>query len=134
MNVELKAVLQTLRNTGVIKGYDDARSISPNIEDASLELPRILYHPLKEEAGSNRLATESVSQVTTIYFVLISICTTENLEATRNALLAGLVGKVFGGANGVSEVNHVEGEVLEVTATAVWWRDVFSYRLERRVL
>lgn len=134
MNNEVSVILTKLRTEGSIKSFDDARSITANIEDASMELPRVLYHPLKEEANPNRLATEAVSQVTTVYFVLVSVCPSELLEATRNAILANLVGKIFGGAVGVSEVNHVEGEVLEVSATAVWWRDVFSYRLERRVL
>lgn len=130
----LKLIFAALQAAGAIKSYDDARSVTANVEDASLELPRLLYHPLKEEAGGNRLATTAVSQVTTIYFVVISLCPAEQLESVRNALLAALVGQVFGGASGVSEVIHVEGEVLEVSATAVWWRDVFSFRLERRVI
>ena len=134
MNADLQVVLEALRQAGTIKGYGDALSLNANIEDATLELPKILYHPLKEEAGGNRLGSEAVSQVTTIFFVLLSVCPMGGLDAVRNALLASLVGKVFGGSNGVSEVIHVEGEVLEVTATAMWWRDVFSYRLERRVL
>ncbi len=134
MSEDLKNALQALQVAGVIKSYGNARSVNALIEDATAELPKILYHPLKEEAGGNRLATQAVSQVTTIFFVLISVCPLGGLDAVREALLAGLVGKVFGGSNGVSEVIHVEGEVLEVNATAIWWRDIFSYRLERRVL
>jgi hypothetical protein len=134
MNSALENILATLQNTNVIRAYGEAKSVNPIYEDANADLPKILHHPLKEDAGPNRLGTEAVSQVTTIYFVLISVCPLGGLEAVREALLAALVGKVFGGSNGVSEVIHVEGEVLEVTATAIWWRDIFSYRLERRVL
>lgn len=131
---ELKVLLTKMRADGLIKAFGEARSMNPLIEDASAELPRLLFHHLKEEAGGNRLATQAVSQVTTIYFVVLSVCKSEELAATREALLARVVGQVFGGENGVSEVIHVEGEVLEVSAAAVWWRDIFSYRLERRVL
>lgn len=101
-------------------------------EQQSLQLPVWYVHPLQERAGGNQISTLATRQSVEVQFVVITVCTFADLPTWRDELFGALHGKVLDTSRHLSETEFLQGDVVDVTATAIWWRDVFSYRIERR--
>lgn len=100
-------------------------------EDKNLALPVWYVHPLHEKAEGNATAAGATRQTVTVSFVVITVCAVDDLETWRDELFGAIHGKVLDPTRQLSEFVYEQGEVVDVTATAIWWRDVFSYRIRR---
>lgn len=95
------------------------------------QLPAAFVHPVKDVArGGNRFGTYAHAQTVDEQFAVVTVCAIDELETwrghVRDKLIAGpLPGRVF-------ETDFIEGEILDLNRTAIWWRDVYGTAVERR--
>ncbi len=101
------------------------------------KVPAAFVHPLKDDAlGENRVSSCAHSQVRMERFGVVIVCAIDDLEDWRvevdKALLTPnpATGEWLPGRKHAT--NWVEGEIVDLTATQIWWRDTYSTKTERR--
>lgn len=111
------------------KSVQPARSIEPDPDDLDAALPLLRVHPWREQVQPNRY-DNCVAQRGDEQFAVITVCPLLSLPALRQLLDDSLLGKVLPGYK--HDVIAIGGEVLNVAATAIWWRDIYQTSRERR--
>jgi hypothetical protein len=127
---EIIAALRTVPGLEVI-----APAVSLQALPDLPKYPAALVYPTKEVAEPNQLTTQfAVRQTTMVLFTVVLACSMDDHERLREAVLVALVGKEPDAERNVDLTVHVEGEIMELTPTLVWWRDVFGYKIHRRYI
>ena len=106
---------------------DDALSLNP-APDQQGTLPVLLIHPWTDQAGENRY-DNFVSQGVHERFALVIACARGDLAARRQQIFDALLGQKL--PEHEYETTYVEGKVLDISATAIAWRDIFQTQLDR---
>ncbi|MDI3259476.1 MAG: hypothetical protein QJR02_07245 [Sinobacteraceae bacterium] len=106
-----------------------ARSMESDPSDVSSALPVLLLHPWQEIAGPN-LYDATVTQRVAEQFACVSVCAITDLETRRSELFAALLGAQPPGYEDI--VLYVKGEVVGISASLIWWRDIYSIGFYRR--
>lgn len=122
----------TITDTGLAayyKSVQPARSMEPDPSDLDADLPMLRVHPWREAVQANRY-DNFLQQRADEQFAVVTVCPIEDLEALRNLLDSALLGKVL--PTYTHDIVAVSGEVLNVTATVIWWRDIYQTSRERR--
>lgn len=132
----MAVITEILTELGTVAGITASEAISLQSQlsddaDGLSGLPHWYVMPLHERAEGNENAAGATRQTVTVSFVVITVSKVAELEQWRDELFDALHGKVFDQSRRISECVYVQGEVVDVTATAIWWRDVFSYRIRR---
>lgn len=111
------------------KTVQPAKSIEPDAADLDADLPLLRVHPWKEQVLPNRYDNH-VAQRGDEQFAVVTVCPIEELEALRTLLDSALLGKNL--PTYVHDITAVSGEVLQISATVIWWRDIYQTSRERR--
>lgn len=122
----------TITDTGLAAYYKTvtpAKSIEPDPADLDADLPLLRVHPWREQVLPNRY-DNFMAQRGDEQFAVVTVCLIDQLEALRNLLDSALLGKVL--PTYKHDIVAVSGEVLNVTATVIWWRDIYQTSRERR--
>lgn len=93
-------------------------------------MPAAFVHPLKETAlDGNQLGAHAHRQIVTENFAVVIVCPLAELEQrrdeVRNTLLPGPL------QDRQWQTNYVEGEVLDLDRTTIWWRETYSTQVLR---
>lgn len=127
---EIIAALKTVPGLEVI-----APAVSLEALPDLPKYPAALIYPTKEVAEPNQLTTQfAARQTTMVLFTVVIACPMDKHEKLREDILVALVGKDTDSERNVDITVHVEGEVMELTPTLIWWRDVFGYKIHRRYI
>lgn len=103
------------------------------VDDAAAETPAAYVHPWTEEGAENALGNETPRQLVTDMFAVQVVAApadvsagTDQLEDVRDQIKVALVGWQ---GEYQDVIEFVRGDVLDVNAAKVWWRDI--YRVSR---
>lgn len=115
----------SIQLAGSVAALAEMREIPP--------FPAAFVIPVKEEAAPNALDAGAVRQTTGIMVSVVTACAIEDFDSIReNFLLPGVVGKVIAAAKNVDIIQHLKGDILDISATQTFWQDVFVYYVARR--
>lgn len=118
----------TLTDLGLAAPYAavrKARKVEPDLDDGTATLPLLLLHPWKEAAGANPYDNHVRHEVFE-RFACVTVCAEDDLEDHRQHLFDALLGQVP--PDYTDDVQYIEGEVLDLNMTTIWWRDIFEMK------
>ncbi len=100
-------------------------------------LPAAFVHPVKDtREGESRLGNCRHSQVRVESFAVVVVCAIDDLQGWRDEVDTVLLTPPGPGAEWLPGRKHatqwVEGDIVDLTRTAIWWRDIYSTSVERR--
>lgn len=91
--------------------------------DAS-QLPIIYVHPAVEEAKPSTYDNLVVQQIDCKFSLMIAASTdNDSLETIRDQARNSLLGYVI--ESGYDAIEYESGELLEISASTIWWRDTY---------
>lgn len=105
----------------------DAMAMNPSFEGVTL--PLVYVYPSKEVAAPNSLDNH-VRQNVSEQFAVLTLCAIADLETKRQKIFDKLLGAQL--PDYVYEITYVGGEVLDISGTAISWKDTFETKRDRR--
>lgn len=127
---DIKVVCDFLKP--LLTNYADvrpAKALDADPLDANTTLPILLAHPVEEAAYPN--STDFITrQRVDEHFALLTICKIEDLEARRQEVFDAVLGQQLPGYDEV--MFFVGGTVQNITASVIWWRDIYKTATNRR--
>lgn len=88
------------------------------------QLPVAYIHPTKEEADASTYDNFVVQQLECEFTVMFAVSiSSDSLDAVRDQVRNSLLGYVIN--SDYDAIQFSVGEILEVSASTIWWRDTY---------
>lgn len=119
---------QIRNNTTTLVAVKPASGLSA-VDDIESETPTCFVHPVDEIAQSNDVLGGTSQHIVVTFATIVAAknineCTdVEELEDARDDVKSALIG--YRPDINHDFVQHVKGDILEVTANIIWWRDTY---------